>query len=282
MVTSIKAEQWQSVRTSLRETGNRFTELVSSARDPKVVAVGNWSVAETAAHVATVAWMYTSLLPATGTPHPIPDLADRVRTAALDELGALNEFTLSHLAERNPSSLGQRIRNDIDRILDATEELDPAKPVSWLGGTQLPVAGWCAHLLNELLIHGHDIARSTGARWEIAPQDGALAFELFLVSLLRRDTGKLLAHEPIRQDRIAVQFRSRYTSPVVLTAHSGQITATPAARDVDVRVHFQPASLMLVLFGRLSRMRAALTGRVVVWGPRPWLLSAFLRSVRFP
>lgn len=41
-----------------------------------------------------------------------------------------------------------------------------------------------------------------------------------------------------------------------------------------------PANLML--FGRMSRVRAALTGKVLVSGPRPWLLPAFLRTVHMP
>ncbi|MEV0697029.1 maleylpyruvate isomerase N-terminal domain-containing protein [Saccharopolyspora sp. NPDC050389] len=280
--TSITAERWRSVRTSLRETGGRFAELASSERNPQGSAIGTWSAGETAAHVATVTSMYTALLSSPENSHPFPEIAQRVRSAALDEIAALNDFTLRHMTERDPRVLGQRIRDDIEVVLDATADLDPAEPVGWLGGARLPVAGWCAHLLNELLIHGHDIAGSAGTRWEVPQPDAALAFELFLVALLSNDTGKLLSHEPIRRDRVAVEFRSRYTSPVVLTAHDGRITATASAREIDVHVFFQPAGLMLILFGRLGKLRAALTGRAVVWGRRPWLLLAFLHSVRFP
>lgn len=57
--------------------------------------------------------------------------------------------------------------------------------------------------------------------------------------------------------------------------------AEPGPGD-DVRLSFDPPTLNLVLFGRMSRLRAALTGKLVVRGPRPWLLPAFLRTVHMP
>jgi hypothetical protein len=38
----------------------------------------------------------------------------------------------------------------------------------------------------------------------------------------------------------------------------------------------------MVLFHRIGHLRAALTGSLLVWGRRPWLLPAFLRKVRLP
>jgi hypothetical protein len=49
-----------------------------------------------------------------------------------------------------------------------------------------------------------------------------------------------------------------------------------------VRLRFRPAALDLVLFHRIGRPRAALTGALRIAGPRPWLLPAFLRKMRLP
>jgi uncharacterized protein (TIGR03083 family) len=282
VLLSSSTDLWQSVRTSLRDTGDRFTALVSAVHSPDETAVGRWSVAETAAHVATVAWMYTSLLSHRPDTHPIPGMRDHVHDSALDEVGALNDLTLGYLPERDPAELAVRIRIDIGRILAATADSDPAAPVSWLGGARLPVAGWCAHLVNEMLIHGHDIASATGSPWRIPQHDAALAFEVFLVGLLRSDTGRLLSHEPVTRQGAAVRFRSRYTTPVVLTARDGRISVHQPEHPADLNLYFRPAALMLTLFGRLGMPRATLTGQLAVWGPRVWRLRPFLRSVRFP
>lgn len=282
MNTSITPERWHTVRTSLRETGDRFAELVSAAPEPDATAIGTWSVAETAAHVAAVALTYNTIMPSGDTTESTSDVRRYVRAVALDEVTDLNEFMLRRLTERDPGVLAERIHAYIDHVLRATEDLDPSAPMTWLGNAQLPVAGCCAHLLNELLIHGRDIAGATGAHWEIPQREAAMAFELFLIALLRGDTGRLLSHEPISTGRVAVQFRSRHTTPVVLTAQDGRISVSSSATPVDVRLFFEPAALMLMLFGRLGKTRTALTGKAVVWGRRPWLLPTFFNAIRFP
>jgi hypothetical protein len=50
----------------------------------------------------------------------------------------------------------------------------------------------------------------------------------------------------------------------------------------DVRLTFDPVTLNLMLFGRVSKPRAVLTGKVVISGRRPWKLPGFLRIVRLP
>ena len=274
------SEHWPEVRAALLETTDRFAFLVASATDPEAPAIGDWSVAETAAHVAAVALIYASLFPpgAAG----VPGLPDRVRAAALDEVAGLNDFMLDRLPEREPSELADRVRANVEEMLRASADLPPEQTIGWLGDSRLPVAGCCAHLLNELLIHGHDIAAATRAEWPIPQSHAALAFELFLVELLRGDTGRLLAHEPISRIPVAIRFRSRHTAPVILAVRNGRFQVAPADSPADATLFFAPATLMLLLFGRVSPVRAAATGKTVVWGRKPWRLAALLNSVRFP
>jgi putative sterol carrier protein len=280
--TTITPERWRAVRESLRQTGDRFADLVSSAPDPAAPAVGSWSVAETAAHVAVVSSVYTAILPAEARPHPIPGVVDRIRDAALDEVAAFNKFALENMAERDPVALADQLRRDIKQLLAMSDDLDPLRRVAWLGNAQLPVASWYAHLLNELNQHGHDIAKAAGARWDVPQRDAAMSFEMFLVTMLRGDTGHLLAHEPMSHSNLAIRFRSRYTTPVVFAVRDNRVVIDPPERTVDATLAFQPSALMRILFRRLGKTRAALTGQVAVWGRKPWQLNALLRAVRFP
>jgi hypothetical protein len=87
-----------------------------------------------------------------------------------------------------------------------------------------------------------------------------------------------------------VQFRSRYITPATLVldgtlegaGNRERVTVEEPRPDNDVRLSFHPPSLNLMLFGRISPLRVALTGKVVVWGPRPWLLPVFLRTMHMP
>jgi hypothetical protein len=145
------------------------------------------------------------------------------------------------------------------------------------------VAGLAAHLVNELLIHGNDIAEAVNTPWEMPDGDAAQFFELFLTELTRHEVGRLLDNdEPPRDRRIAVEFRSKYTSPVVFVLDNGQVSIEDPGGPVDVRLSFAPAAMNMVLFGRTSKLRAVLTRKIVISGRRPWLLPIFLKTFRLP
>jgi hypothetical protein len=282
VAATITQDQWEAVRAALRETGERFAEVVRAAPDAGAKATRHWSVAETAAHVGALALLDTSLVKPGGAPLAIP-LDDQLPTANVDAVGGLNKIMLRHYTEREPGALAERLRADVDHILTATAGEDGSRTVDWLGGSRVPLAGLLAHLLNELLIHGRDIAKATRAPWVIPPEHAAMFFELFLVGTLHSGVGRLLetTRQPPRR-RISVEFRSRYLTPVVLVLDNGRLTAEEPAGPTDVRVSFDPAVLALMMFRRIRGVGAVLTRKVVIGGRRPWLLPVFLRNVRMP
>jgi uncharacterized protein (TIGR03083 family) len=247
------------------------------------MATADWSVADTAAHLVVIAWMDNFLLDPNVPPLPIPGLADAIAATTVDTVDKLNDLCLRHFAERDRERLARRLREEIERLLLVTEDLDPEMPLDWLGGARVPLGGLLAHLVNELLIHGRDISRTGQSRWEMAPEDAATFFEVFVLGVVRHGVGRLQEREETPPERrIAVEFRSRHTAPAVLVMKGRDVSLGEPGRGIDVRVSYDPVTLNLMLFGRVSRARALLTGKVVVRGRRPWLLPAFLRAVRFP
>lgn len=280
---TVTDDQWRASRSALQEVGGRFADLVSST-PPATMATAHWSVADTAAHVAVVASFYAHLARPEATPHPFGAFIDRLEQTTTATVADLNERALREHPERDPQELAARLRADIATFLAATEGDHPPQPLPWLGGSQVPLAGLAAHLLNELLIHGWDIARATRSQWEIPPAYAAMFFELFMVGMISSGYGRLLDDNkpPPPDRRTAVEFRSPHTSPVTLALDNGLVVVEEPRADNDVRVRFDPPTMNLMLFGRLSRARAALTGKVVAWGRRPWLLPDFLRTMRLP
>ncbi|MGW2154975.1 maleylpyruvate isomerase N-terminal domain-containing protein [Nonomuraea sp. NPDC001699] len=273
--------KWASVRGSLKTTADRFAKLISIV-DPQAMATREWTVAETAAHVTAIASLYTSVVRG-DVASPFPELAEAILQANVDTVSALNEQAFGHFAERDPLVLAERLRADVREILSAGAEVDPATPVPWLGDARVPVAGVLAHLLNELLLHGWDVARATRTPWSVPARDAGLFFDLFLIGMIRNDYGRLMdTGSPAPPRRITVGFHSAHTAPAALVLDRGRVSVAEAGARVDAHVGFDPAALNLLLFGRMSRTRAALTGKVAVWGRRPWLLPAFLRFVRLP
>jgi uncharacterized protein (TIGR03083 family) len=273
--------QWAVVRDVLPAVTGRFADLVV-ASDAGARATSDWTVADTAAHVVAIASIYTTLLAPDGAEVADRALAERIPTVTVDTVADLNDLALRRFTERDPATLAAMLRSMVASIVEMTARTDPERTVPWLGASQVPVAGVFAHLVNELLIHGWDIARGVGVPWSIPPREAALFFELFVVGMVRNDVGVVLDGAPPGDRRIAVAFHSRHTTPVTIVLHRGRVSVEEPGGPVDVRLSFDPAVLNLVLFGRVSRARAALTGKLRVGGRRPWLLPAFLRTVRLP
>lgn len=283
MVVPITHDKWAATREYLKETGDRFAGLVTSVPGSPAMATEHWSAVETAAHVVTLARLCSSMVASDGGPPPFHGIEDLVRETVVDTVAAFNQVLLRQFTERNPQNLARLLRTQVDHILRMSDGADPARPVPWLGGSTVPLAGVLAHLLNELHIHGRDIARAVRVPWAVPAHEAALFFDLFLVGVTHYGYGRLLdGHGPAPKGRIAVEFRSEYTTTMTMAMTDGFVTVEKPGGGTDVRLTFDPPTLNLMLFGRVSRPRAVLTGKVVVRGRRPWLLPAFLRIVRLP
>lgn len=281
--TRVTPAKWQDVRTAIAAVADDFGALVSAA-DPRAMATSEWTVMDTAAHVAAISWLNTSVMGAADAPFPLPAAREQIAGATVENIHTgLNPALLRAYRDRDPDGVVSRLRSSIDTILRLTAGSDPAETVDWLGGARIPLAGLLAHLTNEMLLHGRDIARAVRAPWRVPDGYAALFFELFLVEIARNGAGRILDDDrPVRPGRIAVEFRSGLTAPVTMVLDTGRVWVEEPSRDNDVRVAFKPAALSLVLFHRVPRSTAALTGSLRVWGRRPWLLAPFLRKVRLP
>ena len=273
--------QWQAVREAVPRVGKRFAGLLADVPDPHAESLGGWTVAETASHVGMIALMYTGMVRGDDGPLPLPGLAEALGSASVDTISRMNALALDLYPERDPRRLAERLRADIAEVLLVSADLDPAGPVRWLGGSRVPMAGLLAHLVNEMLIHGLDIARATGRRWSIASWDEALFLDLFLFGMIRNDLGHLLDDARPSPRRIAVEFRSAYTTPAVLVLQHGRLRLEEPDGRPDVRLTFDPAVLVPMLFRRHSKPHALRHG-LRIGGRRPWLLPEFLRTVRMP
>jgi uncharacterized protein (TIGR03083 family) len=283
---TISAAQWAAVRRGLADAGERFTALVEAA-DGARRATAHWTVADVAAHVATLTAIDVAITgppPEDGGPaFPFPAAVARWRDSTVDTVHRLNTVLLDSFTERDPRSLTARMRADVARILDRCADRDPGTPIGWLGGSTVPLAGMVAHLTNEFEVHGWDVARAVRLPYRVPRPEAAQFFEYFVVGILRHGYGRLLeTDDRLPPLRVAVEFRSRWTTPATLLLDGGLVTPATAPTRPDVRLTFDPVCLNLMLFGRVSRARAVLSGGLRVRGPRPWLLPAFLRKVRLP
>lgn len=282
MVTTITPELVATVRAVLTATTRRFIDLVSPL-DPAAPATAHWSVADTIAHLVTVVALDTALIRGGDTDRFAAGLDEALRRTTMDTVADANVDFMAHYAVRDLAELTRQLSADVDELLREATRRDPASRATWFGSARVTVIGLLTHVVNEMLIHGRDIALATGRPWVMPPRDTALFFDLFIVDLLDGNYGSVLSTgRPPRRGRIAAEFRSAYTKPVTVAITDGLIGLEPVGGRVQVRVAFDPATLLLVLFHRVSFVRALASTKLVVTGPRPWLLPVFLRTVRAP
>ena len=283
MTFVVPPDRWSLARTALRTAADRFRSLLSDGCGPDTMATADWTVAQSAAHVLAIARLYVPLVDDGAETLPVPDLAEILATTSVDTVADLNDHVLAHFEERDPRRLSALLDDAVEEILTATRGTAPETTVRWVGDSLVPVAGLLAHLTNELLVHGWDIARALRSPWSIPDDHAALYWELFFIGMLRHRYGALLNTAlPAPKQPIAVQFRSAYTPTATIVLGNARVWLAPPDDPYDVRVTFRPAGFNLMLFGRTSTVTAVLRRDVVIGGPRPWRLPAFLRVVHMP
>ena len=261
-----------AARDALASVVPRLTALIRSIRDPGAHAVGEWNAGDVALHLAH-AWEKLPALAAGEIESPLGEAA---------ELAAITTAMVREEPGRDLDAIAQRIDAAASAYL-ATPISDEPRP--WLvRGTSLPGSAFSCHLLNESLVHGHDIAHAEGRDWRIDPAHAGMAIMGFGFRALAVVDPRF----PVDQDRAAgvracFDIRVRRTGRVFLVLHEGTLRLEPpSSRPVDCHLSAEPTTLFLLLWARTSQWPGVLTGRLALWGRRPWLGARLPRMLRNP
>jgi hypothetical protein len=261
-------------RAALRDVVPSLVTLVRSVPDANSASVGTWTVGDVAAHLSHVFRFDTDAVAG----KPVPEAT--VTTAGMADV---NAKMLAEDGERDPAVLADRIgtlANEFDDVASRSR----AATVDWLQGTRLPPSAVACHLLEECLIHGHDIARVTGRSWPIQRQHALLAVEGAVLPLIAAlPPTAFLNQEKAGSFRARFELRLRGGGPMLLVFDRGSLTLDAGcARDVDAHISADPPALMLVFIGRQGIWKPLLGGKLAAWGRRPWKLARMLTVINPP
>ncbi len=261
-------------RAALRDVVPSLVALVRSVPDAGSASVGTWTVGDVAAHLSHVFRFDTDAVAG----RPVPQAI--VTTAGMAEV---NAKMLAEDGERDPAVLADRIgtlANEFDDVASRSR----AATVDWLQGTRLPTSAVACHLLEECLIHGHDIARALGRPWPIQRHHALLAIEGAAFPLIAAlPPSAFLNQEKAGSFRARFELRLRGGGRTALVFDGGSLTLDAAgARDVDAHISADPSALMLVFIGRHGIGKPLLGGKLAVWGRRPWKLTRMFTVISPP
>ncbi|TDO56743.1 uncharacterized protein (TIGR03083 family) [Kribbella sp. VKM Ac-2571] len=255
---------------ALGEVVPRLVALVRGITDADAVSVGTWTVGDVAAHLSHAFRFDLDALAG----RPVPEAV--VTTAGMAEL---NAKLLADDGERDPEALADRLGALADEF-DSAASRSRATSVDWLQGVGLPPSAVAGHLLEECLMHGHDIARATGRPWPIDRHHALLAIDGGVLPLIDALPAAFVKQGGF-QGRFEVRLRGG--RPMVMDFDRGRLRIDAAGDgDVDAYISTDPAALMLLFIGRYGVARPILEGDLAAWGRRPWKLAGMLAAISPP
>ncbi|OLT45364.1 hypothetical protein BJF85_19105 [Saccharomonospora sp. CUA-673] len=239
-----------------REAADQLLELVLSTVDPTVPvpATPPWSITDVFGHVAMEPVRYRDLALGRGTwPKRAADLPE------------FNADQVAALPTRDLRELAGILQAGLEDFLATIEALGPDAQMMFDGDQRIRVDRALGTLIGELLVHGHDIARARGRRWRIDREH----VPMVLTGMHQIMPGWV---DPAGASGHTATYhvRLRRGPMQIYRFRDGALTIGSSGRP-DVRISADPATWLLLVYGRASPTRAALTGRVIATGRRPWL-----------
>ncbi len=264
-VDQVPAVDPVEARAAVAAVGARVSALVRAINKPDVPALGIWSTTDLAVHVSHSMDIVTSIA-----------LASAPAGSDIWQLSTLTNMLVAGESERDLGAIATRIDAGVAALLtalrDGSADGDPLRP--WVvEGVELPLSTIACHALNELLVHGYDLAQADGAPWPIERAHASLAIMGFVLPVLGA-LRKSLVH-PENAAGVKVTYH------VVLRGGGGEgwirfddgdvdvFDAAPGP--VDCHLSVDPASFLLVSFGRTSQWPPILKGKLLAYGRKPWM-----------
>lgn len=239
----------------VRAAGHAFADQLRSLDNPNTKVPNlDWTVAELAAHLVSLGSLYIKQ----------NEIGDRFVPPA--DWAEFSIEARAHIDETDLNKLADLLEHEIETLID---NFGPdAKAPLTLYGCATTVGNTLGGILGELILHGMDLSALTGVSVPFT-RDQANAVIPSMMALLPAFV------DPVKAQKcpgtFAVKFRggAEYTQRVAdgkATVERGLPTKP------DARINADPVAFVLVGLGRMSQFRAPLTGKIIGYGRKPWLL----------
>lgn len=262
------------VRGALAQVGASLGRMLRQAAPQTPVVGSEWRLVEAASHVAIVLRAFAAAARGDG----LRELPFDVGNGDFHHrLALLNAALIGTMTDPDPARqlavAVDVIEEGLAALLDATATLDPAKELHtpWYGpGMTRTTDTLTALALGEVMMHGLDMARTTGVPW---PIERSVAMVLVREIILQ-----MTPLMPTAAGRdAAVSYRISWRGapdgqPDLIISFGGGVVNTRetlSRERTDCRLWARPVGTLLLVYGRSSVWRQAFTGNVIAWGRRP-------------
>ena len=263
---------WPAARQAVAVAGPRVAALLRSARRPDAPALGDWDLTHLAVHLSHAVDVVSAMAKGGG--------------GLLDDiwgLSALTQVMVEGEGRRDLNELADRIDASVAAFLAAMAAAPDDARHGWMvRGTEASLSMLTCHVLNELTVHGRDIALAEGVPWPIERSHAVLILQGFLFPALHSLGPSMVDQDAAGTVRARLEVRLRGGGRTWLRFYDGDFSVeySPAG-PVDCHLSVDPEAFMLVAWGRISQWPPIVKGQLLAWGRKPWLgpqLRSWLRN----
>jgi len=261
-----------AARRAVTVESARVTALLRSAAKVEAPALGEWDLGDVAVHLS----------------HSIDGVLAAARGSGplLDDiwgLSGLSSMLVKGEDTRDLVAIADRIDATVADLLTVLPKTGGQELRPWLvQGVDLSLSALACEVLNELVLHGRDVALAEGVAWPVDRDAAALVLDGFLFPVLGALGRSTVDQEAAAGVRACFDVRLRGGGGAFLRFDAGDLWVTrSASTPVDCHLWVDPAAFLLVSWGRMDQWPAIARGQLLAWGRKPWLglrLRALLRN----
>ncbi|HEX3620919.1 MAG TPA: maleylpyruvate isomerase N-terminal domain-containing protein [Acidimicrobiales bacterium] len=272
-MTATTPVDWPAARQAVARAGPRLTSMLRSAKRADRQALGDWDLTGVAAHISHAC--DTILAMSRGGGNVIPNIAG---------LSTLTRVMVAGEGRRPLGELADRIDATVAEFLSAMQAAGTQNSShAWLvEGTEMPLSTLTCHMLNELTVHGLDIARAEGVPWPIDRGDASLILQGFVFPSLHTLGRDMVVLDKAGKKRARFEIRLRGDGRAWFVFADGDFSVEGLPDGpVDCHLSVDPTAFLLVAWARQSQWPAIAKGQLLAWGKKPWLgveLRSWLRN----
>jgi uncharacterized protein (TIGR03083 family) len=264
-----------ATRDALGAAVRRTAELFQRLDDADAPVPGlEWTVAETAAHMVGELRDYGQAL--TRHTNGYMTHANRAQESPSRMSAVVNARQLTEIPERDMTRLAGLLEDAALAYLTAAAAADETAAIPAANGLVLNPSTMTSLLLGEQVIHGLDIARAVGARWDIRGRDALLIIPGALT----------VAPHYLRPSaaaaRVSFELRIRGANTYRMAVDRGTAVVTGAAERSDCVITADAVAFLLLGFGRVSQWSPILRGKLRAGGRKPWSAMKFATLLSSP
>jgi uncharacterized protein (TIGR03083 family) len=270
----------EHARVALATVAHRIAELLADGFDPSAEVPGlAWTVGDLVAHIAAESRSFAMLATSELTPQEMWDrfAPGTEHLPSSERMAVLNAAEIKAFDRTDLDRPGELIEAAVSDFMTATGNWPDAQRFHGLEGDLTPGTATTV-MLFELLIHGADLARALGKRWEI-PADHARLVVTGLTDILH----DYLDAATAGATRATIDVRMRGGPRFVIWIHDGRLEVTAEPADsVDCHISADPVAFLQVSTGRRSQWSAVARGQLLAWGRRPWMAMRLTHLLQAP